>query len=530
VTYRPAQSAKPSRRALALAWALALLGGLAGCAAFPGINWWFLAPVSAGLLFTVAELLGPWRGFGAAVGYGLVMFLPLIWWAHVAAGTLPWLALAAASAFFLGLAVPAYGYATRLLGSTSYLIKALLFALLFTAADTFRGVFPFGGFPWERFGFSQADSPLGRWGWVGGATLIAFTTAATGALLAGAIRHLRARRWRWAGGGVAAAVALLAVPLVFPLGTGEQAGTIDIVAVQGNVAVTEEGLFAHQREVLQNHVNGTLKLAQAGERPDVVLWPENATDIDPNTDQAAADAIDGAAQAIGAPILVGSIEYTDTGQRYNLGVLWEPGVGITDTYAKQHPAPFAEYIPARGFFRLFTKKVDLIAHDMLPGSKVGVIDLPVERLGRSVTMGDVICFEVADDAIVTQSVKAGAEFLVIQTNNASFGDTAESLQQLAMSRLRAIEHGRAVVQISTVGVSAVIAPDGTVLQQTGLFEAAEMVATLPLRTSLTPAAYLAPVLSWAFPLAGAALWLAGIGAAVAALAARRRRSRTGDAP
>ena len=93
------------------------------------------------------------------------------------------------------------------------------------------------------------------------------------------------------------------------------------------------------------------------------------------------------------------------------------------------------------------------AADMLAGTKVGLIPVDVPRLGRTVGVADVICFEVAYDDIVRDAVAAGGELLVVQTNNATFGHTDESTQQLAMSRIRAIELGRATVQISTVGVS-----------------------------------------------------------------------------
>jgi apolipoprotein N-acyltransferase len=141
----------------------------------------------------------------------------------------------------------------------------------------------------------------------------------------------------------------------------------------------------------------------------------------------------------------------------------------------------------RSFARLFSSAVDLVTSDMLPGTGPAVVRFPSERLGREVTVGTVICFEVAYDDLVRQAVTHGGELLVVPTNNANFGWTAESTQQLAMTRLRAVEHGRAAVQISTVGVSAVIAPDGTVLESTDLFTAAQMVSTLPLRHSLTPA-------------------------------------------
>jgi apolipoprotein N-acyltransferase len=113
-----------------------------------------------------------------------------------------------------------------------------------------------------------------------------------------------------------------------------------------------------------------------------------------------------------------------------------------------------------------------------------------------VVIGPIICFEVAYDGIIRDSVANGAELLIVQTNNASFGITAESTQQLAMTRLRAIETGRATVQISTVGVSGVVAPDGRLLESTGLFTAEQMYAEVPLRAEITPAVRWGGVIGW----------------------------------
>ena len=150
---------------------------------------------------------------------------------------------------------------------------------------------------------------------------------------------------------------------------------------------------------------------------------------------------------------------------------------------------------------------------MVAGDEVGVIDLTSERLGRVVPIGVGICFEVAYDDLIRDAVAAGAELLVIPTNNANFGMSDESTQQLAMSRLRAIEHGRATVQISTVGVSAVISPAGVVRERTELFTADQMVATVPLRTDLTPATRYGDVITWTVRGLAVALVAAGVAGA-----------------
>ncbi|MDR0945276.1 MAG: apolipoprotein N-acyltransferase, partial [Bifidobacteriaceae bacterium] len=189
-------------------------------------------------------------------------------------------------------------------------------------------------------------------------------------------------------------------------------------------------------------------------------------------------------------------------------------------YVKQHPVPFGEYVPFRSLARRVTPLVNEVAVDMLPGHGVGLLKLPSKRLGRTVGIGDVICFEVGWDKLVRESVEAGAEVLVVQTNNASFGHSDESAQQLQMVRLRAIETGRSAIQASTTGVSAVVSPTGVVSGTTRLWTAANIVASLPLRQGLTPAVRYGLEIKLVVCAFGAGLALIGFGGAL-----RNRRPR-----
>jgi apolipoprotein N-acyltransferase len=471
---------------------LALAGGLVTDAAFPDRGWWPLAFVGVAALFWALRRDGARWGFLVGLVWGLAFFLPHLWWANYATETVPWVALSVMEACFVAVLGAAWVWARR----WSWLAarpwaQAVGFAVLFVGVEQARTEVPFGGFPWGRLAFSQADSPLGRAAWLGGEALVSLLVALAGSLLAVAVLALVRRRDVVTGAVVPVAVAgaLVVAPLFVPLDTRAEAGTLAVGAVQGNVGEPGLGSFANRAEVLNNHLQGTLALLDQVEPGDldVVLWPENGSDLDPQTTPDVARAIDDAAREVGAPILVGAQEYPETGGRYNVSLLWEPGAGVVDRYAKQHPAPFGEYIPLRPLLRVFSDQVDRVSIDMIPGTETGVVDLASERLGRTVPLGVVICFEVAYDGLVNDAVDAGAEVLVVPTNNASFGYTAESTQQLAMSRLRAVATGRATVQVSTVGVSGVIAPDGALLQSTGLFTADQLVADLPLRTSLTPA-------------------------------------------
>lgn len=486
----------PRRRTSLL---LAVGGGLATDAAFPGLGWWPLAFVAIAVLFlALGRDSARWNAL-VGFAFGAAFFLPQLTWARFAVGPVPWLALSLAEAGFVALFAAAWSWARR--GGviwTRARLQVPVFAVLWVGCEEAREVMPFGGFPWGRLAFSQSDSPLARWAWVGGTPVVSGLVVVVGVLLALALLALRRADLGWASGFVLIGCGVLGAAWLLPLDASAQSGRLTLGAVQGNVPNQGLDAFAQEREVLDNHVAGTHALLDRVDPAelDVVLWPENGSDIDPRTDAAARDAVSQAAQALDAPILVGTIEYPPTGGRLNVSLLWDPQDGPVDAYAKQHPAPFAEYVPMRSFARRFSGAVDRVRADMLPGTEVGLIHLDSARLGRVVGIADVICFEVAYDDLVRDAVAAGGEILVVPTNNATFGWTDESTQQLAMSRLRAIEHGRSTVQISTVGVSAVISPNGVVREQTELFTADQMIATVPLRTELTPATRFGDAVAW----------------------------------
>jgi apolipoprotein N-acyltransferase len=240
--------------------------------------------------------------------------------------------------------------------------------------------------------------------------------------------------------------------------------------------------------------------------PDLVLWPENSSDIDPYRDANAAALIDTAARAVGVPVLVGAVVATDDGLGVeNTGIVWDPATGPGDTYVKQHPVPFAEYVPLRSLARVVVPEVDeLRPRDMVSGNETGLL-----RVGP-VLVGDVICFEVAYDGLVTDTVRGGAELIAVQTNNATFGFTPQTEQQLAMSRLRAAEHGRAVLVAATSGVSAVVDPDGSVRERAEVFTREVLVEQVPLLTRFTPATRLGALPETALSAVGILAVLAGL--------------------
>jgi len=526
-----------SRPLLRLPWALltAVVSGLLLAAAFAPAGAWPLAVVSPALLVVALSGRTLRAAFALGLAFGLAFFFPLLAWV-VNLAWFAWVALAIASALIFAVFV----VAQRLL--LNLRCWPLAVAGWWVAAEAFRDRWPWGGFPWGRLAMSQAGLPTQGWAAIGGPALLSFVVALTGAMLAwllltvlakpgpaegaGPTKAAGGRLGRWRRPGIAA-VAFAAtagvscLPALLPLDpVPANAKTAVVAAIQGNVP-RARSLEAQldEEQVTLNHASATEKLAAdvaAGKRPrpDLVVWPENSTDIDPTQDAQIYQEIARAAGAVGRPVLVGAVlQYP---QR-NAGVLWLPGKGPTSMYVKRRLVPFGEYIPFRSLISKVTSLTQLQPQDFTPGHQTVIFGVGQIRLG------DVICYEVAFDDLVRSEVTAGANVLAVQSNDATFERegpvTEESGQQLAMARLRAVEFDRAVVYASTTGYSAIIAPNGQVITRSGLWQQAELEARVPLLTGSTLASRLGAWPEWAI-VAGAALALAL--AAGQAVAARRR--------
>jgi apolipoprotein N-acyltransferase len=280
--------------------------------------------------------------------------------------------------------------------------------------------------------------------------------------------------------------------------TSAELGEIRVGWAQGNA---NAGLFANpvRGSILQNHIDATQRLLSS--KPlaaDVLVWPENAVDTNPLGASKAGQRISRLVdQQLKVPLIFGTI--TERGEQvFNSSILWKPEVGPVDWYDKKRPVPFAEYVPNRDFwYSLAPDLVGLISRGYSFGDRDGIFSIPKADLGV------LICFEIAIDSVARELVTDGANIILSQTNNADFGYSDETYQQFAFARLRAIETGRAIANVSTVGVSASILPDGSVIDEVPAFEPAAKISTLPLRESLTPAYYSAiPV---KFAIAAAAL-------------------------
>lgn len=497
---------------------LAALGGVLLDGAFAPYDQWPAALLGIAAILYVRRGLGPARSWLVGFAGFLPFYLLHLHFTSVAAGTpIAWIALAVSQAAITAL-VP-WGLAVARLapglqrGSTRWAVgRAFVAACLWVTVEQLRAVWPFSGLPWGNLAFSQTTGPFLALAPFGGTVLVSgavVLTAALAAEAAGAFLQC-VRSWphfasvRRRPGELRAplstasllsvlTVVSIALPGLVGLRLPAQVGDLDVLVAQGDVPTAGASWQDNAIGVLENHARVTREvLSRTDEQIDVVLWPESATDLDPRTYPDVAAVVDRVARQADAPILLGTQDFrpslADPEYRTNDYVTWVPGEGAAASYSKQQPVAFGEYVPWRDFFRTFTSAVDLVGTDMVAGTEPGLVQVPgAGTHGADVPVAVGICFEVAYDRIIREGVTLGGQVIVIPTNNASFGMSRQADQQMAMSRFRAVEHARSVVQISTVGRSAIFAPDGQVLWDSGMWVPAGHHMAIPRSTSVTPA-------------------------------------------
>ena len=500
------------RRALLPLWAAVLAAALAALLmnlAYPEAAVWVLAFPAVALL--LLALIG--RRFGGAllVGlvYGILFFALLVSWTSRYLGPIPWAALSVVEGGLTALAlIPialAYRWLPRASPGTAGRLLALpsLVAALWVGRELFIGSWPYGGFPWARIGMSQAESPLApisSWVGVGG---LSFLMVLVVAML---IELARTGEWRRPVRLIVPA-ALVVVLLLTPLFPTSSAGSMRIAAVQGNGPT---GYFDEREpfSVIQAQTDATVPLY--GEDVDLLVWPEGSLDADPFQNDAIARRMTLITNRIGAPLLANAATGRDD-LYFNTSMLWTSDGTATQTHDKRHPVPFGEYVPDRAFYNaLVPDLIGLIQREYTPGSNPPLMEVDDVQVGLA------ICFDVIYDDVIWEGINGGAQVLVFQTNNADFRGTDENLQQLAFARMRAIETGRSVVNVSTVGTSQVIRANGSTVTSLDAGEAGAMLEDVELRTGLTAGVVLGP---WIQQLL---LW-GGLGALVVGWWRARRR-------
>ncbi|MFF0343065.1 apolipoprotein N-acyltransferase [Kribbella sp. NPDC004875] len=491
--------------------AVAVLAGvLLGFAFEPHDHPW-LTIVAVPLFLAALNGISMKAGFLVGAGFGIAYYAVMVPWLSVIGGD-----AAIALAILEGLFYAVFGlFATQVLKLRLWM---LWIPCLWVATEFATASVPFGGFPWGKLAWAFSAVSLGKLAAYVGIAGLSFLVAFVGVLVYAVLRRGSGLRLR----AVALVAGLVIVfgPTLIHLSTEGDGNTVKAAIVQGNVPGKGLEFLGRARTVTRNHLNATLDLekrVQAGSemKPDLVIWPENSTDIDPYKDDETRADIEEAVKAVGVPILVGAVtEGPGPNERQTTGIVWDPVSGPGQRYAKRHPVPFGEYIPFRDQLLPYIKRLEMIGAQTVPGVGPGVMPI------GGVTYGDVICFELAYDNVIQDVVNGGAQVLIVQTNNATYGGTGQPEQQFAITRMRAIETGRTVLIASTSGISGVIRPDGTVEHKSAQFVSDVYVATVPVRDGRTLATILGGWPQWI---------LTGLGLLGVVLALiDRRRSRSKD--
>lgn len=477
---------------------LAVVAGVLLDLSTPDVGWWPLAFIGVGI--SLATLIGRSIGGALAVGllFGASFYTLHLAWVGEFLGPVPRLALSGLETLLLGLgAIPlsfAYRWTRRLppRGAIQLAVVSVMIGGLWTAREVAVGSWPYSGFPWARLGMTQVNGPFPEAAsWIG-VTGLSFLVAVTSAALV---------QWIRAGGlvfpqGSLFPVVIIGVLAVTPQFPTTSAGTFTVGWVQGN---GPSGYFDDKSpgDILRAYSSATASLY--GKQTDLVVWPEGAVDSDPLRDRDTATTLDQIATAAGSPLLVNAAT-TREEKTFNTSILWTPGPDKPQLHDKVNPVPFGEYVPDRWLYeKIAPDLVRLIQREYTPGTNPPIITVGTTRVGLA------ICFDVIFDDVIRAGVEGGAELYVFQTNNADFRGSDENLQQLAFARMRAIETGRTVINVSTVGTSQVIDPTGTTIQSIGVDVAAADITEVQLRTGLTAGVILAPWLSVLIPVAALTL-------------------------
>ena len=424
---------------------LPIISGVLLSGALAPIALWWLAPISLALhMYSLTKSARPFlNSFLFAVVFNAIA----LQWTNIFVGSIPWIILFCGQAVLfipLGLAKK-YGVG--------------FYPLIFLILEQVRSLFPFGGFGWLRLAYSQADAPYNQIAAIGGASALSALVLSIALVLYSLLKFRITLL-------PLLPLALLLVPIDV-----KSVGEVRVVMVQGNVP--RLGLDFNERatQVFFNHVQETKRALALDENVDFILWPENAVDVDPFTNSTVREVLNSFSQ----PLIIGAVIRKE-GKLLNTSIMWQRS--SQEIYIKQHLTPFGEYIPLRAIASKISPYVESV-EDFTAGSSSKAFSL------NGVKIAPIICYELIDDALVARAAH-NSQLLVVQTNSATFGKSPENAQQLAITRIRAIEYGRDILTVSTTGVSAFIDHRGKIQTQTEPYQSAHLFVQPDLMEGQTP--------------------------------------------
>lgn len=409
----------------------ALLSAFLASAAFEPIGLWFIGVIGYAIFFR--SLIRSKRPVLSSFIFGLVLNGLVLHWSSKYVGALPWVLLALLQAAFY---IP--------VGWIYHRTKSLPWVIFtFLACEELRARFPFGGFAWTRVSFSQVESPFLPLVSYGGVLLLTFVTL----LLALALVKFQLK-----------SLALVLISLIFvailPNNPTPQR-QLSLIGIQGDTPSVGLEFNSRAKAVFYLHRDTTRELVTGNF--DAIVWPENSIDIDPRNYPEVLSDIKSLVRDLDTPLIAGVV-LTESGSPANASVMYGVDGNVDSRYIKRYLTPFGEYMPLRKlaeFLSPYAKSVN----DFKPGNEF------IPHVIKYQKIAPIICYEIINDGLLRESSNQTSA-LIVQTNSATFANTPESAQQLAITRIRAMEHSREILSVSTVGISAFIDNNGAVKSQT----------------------------------------------------------------
>jgi apolipoprotein N-acyltransferase len=431
--------------------------------------------------------------------------------------------------------------------------RLVALAGLLTFAEAARQAWPFGGLPLGGIALGQASGPIGRVARLGGPLLVVGVTVLAGAALAALVPQALARgRSRHGNGasrdtggevvaggviaaggevaatgsagrlvagaiGLVAAAALCVVAVVAPSGAnagGTGGSHIRVAIVQGGGRRGLDQLQVPPSAVLSAAVKATAQVPLGAQ---LILWPEDVVALNgPLVGSSTEAELSQIAVAHRATLVAGVTYPVGSTQFRNEIVAFSPAGRLVATFEKVHRVPFGEYVPWRSFFRHLADLKD-IPRDAIAGHGSGMIATPAGR------MAVLVSYEVFFANRGRSGVRASGQVILVPTNTSSYANSQAPAQEIAASRLQAIEEGRYVLQAAPTGYSAVVNNDGDVLRRTPLSAEAIVSVTVPL---LGGATWYERLGDWPVLMAALALFVCGCLLALSSPGSTRLRRRT----
>ncbi|TSA22635.1 MAG: apolipoprotein N-acyltransferase [Actinomycetales bacterium] len=400
-------------------------------AAFEPIGIWYLAILGFALFFR--KLRNSAKPIVHSLIFGLILNAIVLHWTGKYVGALPWLLLASLQALFY---IPIGWIYKR---SHSIWWSALTLLIM----EELRARVPFGGFGWTRIAFSQVDSPALPIVSLGGVlALSAFTVLVATLLIKFTAKSMLI-------------VAMVFIATNFIPSNPQGSGSVRLLAVQGNTPSVGLHFNSRAKAVFNLHRDTTREFAQA--TYDAIVWPENAIDIDPRQFPEVAADITSLTTELQTPLIAGVVQRRE-GSPENASIMYSKNGDRQSVYIKRGLTPFGEYMPLRKLAELVSPLARNV-NDFVSGDKRVVHKIAGAKVAP------IICYEIIRDDLV-RDMALNSQALIVQTNSATFANTAQSAQQLAITRIRAVEHSRYILSVSTIGISAFIDNNGRVISHT----------------------------------------------------------------